>query len=343
MSGFKPSGVARVPLAILHYAEGLGLDRGKILRMAGLGEEDLADPDGRVPLERLVATWQATASLTGDERLGLHMGASTTVRQLGLMGYAMAHSDTFRDACRIGARYSRIIQEAAAVTFEENDECGWLRVSPAPVLDVIRHPVDARLALIVAVSREITGADITPVKVCFPYPEPADATAYREFFRGPVAFDEPYSQVAFKQRDLQRPLLSADPALAGYMYQLAEEVLASLTSEGELLEQVRRAIWTDLSGGLAGLEAAAGRLGMGPRSLQRRLKEEGTSFMEVLDDLRHEMAVQMLHDRRVTVYEIAFLLGYSDPSTFFRAFRRWEGTSPHEFRRSRVAGRRGGR
>jgi AraC-like DNA-binding protein len=76
---------------------------------------------------------------------------------------------------------------------------------------------------------------------------------------------------------------------------------------------------------------------MGSRSLQRRLKEEGTSFMTVLDELRHETAVQLLHDRHIAVYEIAFLLGYFDPSTFFRAFRRWEGESPHEYRRSRFS------
>jgi AraC-like DNA-binding protein len=330
MSEFKPSGVARMPLAILRHAAELGLEPQKIVKMAGLNEEDLADPDGRVPLSKLVATWQALVSLSGDESLGLRVGASTTVRELGLMGYAMAHSDTLLEACRRGARYSRIIQEAAAVTFEEDGERGWLRVSPAPVLDVLRHPVDARLAIIIAVTREITGTEVTPVEVCFPYPKP-----HREIFRAPLAFDWPYSQVTFQQRDLQRPLLSADPALAGYMYQLAEEVLASLTREGSLLEQIRRAIWTDLSGGGISLDAAAGRLGMGPRSLQRRLKDEGTSFMAVLDDLRHEMAVQLLHDDRVAVYEIAFLLGYSDPSTFFRAFRRWEGKSPHEYRRSR--------
>ena len=141
--------------------------------------------------------------------------------------------------------------------------------------------------------------------------------------------------MTFRQRDLQRPLLSADPDLAGYMDGLAEEVLASLAREGSLLEQIRRTIWMDLSGGRVSLKAVARRLGMGARSLQRRLKNEGTSFMGVLDDLRHEMAVQLLHDDRVAVYEIAFLLGYSDPSTFFRAFRRWEGKSPHEYRRSR--------
>jgi AraC-like DNA-binding protein len=312
------------------------VDPKKIVAMAGLEDDDLANPDGRIPLSKLVATWQATVALTGDESLGLQVGASTTVRQLGLMGYAMAHSDTLREACRCGARYSRIMQEVVVVVFEEKGERGWLRANPAPVLDAMRHPVDARLAMMVAVSREMTGIEITPVEVCFPYPQPAETTAHREFFRAPLAFGRPYSQVTFRRRDLQRPLLSADPSLAGYMAQLAEEVLAALAREGSLVEQMRRAIWVDLSGGRVSLETAAERLGMGSRSLQRRLKGIGTSFTEVLDDLRHEMAVQLLHDPRVAVYEVAFLLGYSDPSTFFRAFRRWEEKPPHEFRRSRL-------
>jgi len=335
MSEFKPSGAVRMPLAILRYAQEIGLERKRILAMAGLEKEDLANPDGRIPLSKLVATWQAIVSLADDESLGLHMGASTAVRQLGLMGYAMAHGNTLREACQRGARYSRILQEAVEVIFEEDGDVGWLRVNPAPVLDAMRHSIDARLAIIVSVSREMTGTEIKPVEVCFPYPQPADIAAHQEFFRAPLAFGRPHSQVTFRQRDLQRPLLSADPDLAGYMDGLAEEVLASLAREGSLLEQIRRTIWMDLSGGRVSLKAVARRLGMGARSLQRRLKNEGTSFMGVLDDLRHEMAVQLLHDDRVAVYEIAFLLGYSDPSTFFRAFRRWEGKSPHEYRRSR--------
>jgi AraC-like DNA-binding protein len=336
VSAFEPSGVVRMPLAILRHAQARGLDTAKVLAMAGLAREDLANPDGRIPLPKLVATWQAVISLTGDELLGLRVGASMTVRQLGLMGYSMAHSGTLREACRRGARYSRIMQEAAVAVFEEDEETGRFRVDPVPVLDALRHPVDARLAIMVAVSREMTGAHIEPVEVSFPYPEPSDTRTYREFFRAPLIFDCPYSQVSVRRRDLDRTLVSADPDLAAYMDHLASEVLASLGREGSLVEQTRRAIWADLSGGQVSLEAIAERLGMGPRSLQRRLRELGTSFREVLEALRHEMAIQLLHDRRVAVYEIAFLLGYSDPSAFFRAFRRWEGRSPHEYRRARL-------
>jgi AraC-like DNA-binding protein len=326
-----------MPLAILRHAQELGLEPKKIVAMAGLDEEDLADPDGRIPLSKLVATWQAIVSLTGDDSLGLHVGASTTVRQLGLMGYAMTHSDTLREACRRGARYSEIMQEAVMTTWEEDGEVGWLRVNPVPALDTLRHPVDARLAIMLGVSREMTGAEISPVEVCFPYSQRSDTSEHQGFFRAPLRFGRPYSQLTFRRRDLQRPLLAADEFLAGHMAQLAEEVLASLAREGSLVEQVRRAIWTDLSGGNVSLKTAAARLGLGVRSLQRRLTDEGTSFMGILDDFRHEMAVQLLQDSQVAVYEVAFFLGYSDPSTFFRAFRRWEGKSPHEYRRSRLA------
>jgi AraC-like DNA-binding protein len=335
MPHLKPSGLARIPLIALDLAEELGLDPERLEAMAGLTEQKLADPDDRVPLRMLVATWQAVVALKPEESIGLRVGRSIKVRQLGLVGYTMVHSDTLQEAFRRLARYSRIIHEAEEISFEEGQEFG-LRMRPLPALDAMRHPADSRLAVGVSVAREMTGSQVTPVEVSFPYPQPADTGELQRFFGAPLVFGRPYSSLTFRRQDLQHSLRDADRTLTGYLDQLAEKSLAELLQGGSLVEQVRRAIWTDLSGGRVSLERTSGRLGMGSRSLQRRLRKEGTSFMNVLDGLRHETAVQLLHDRHIAVYEIAFLLGYFDPSTFFRAFRRWEGMSPQEFRRANL-------
>lgn len=336
MPYFKPTGLARIPLIALELAAELGLDPEQIENRAGLTEQKLADPDARVPLSKLASTWQAVIALKPEESIGLRVGRLIKVRQLGLVGYTMVYSDTLRDAFQRLARYSRIIQEAEEISFDEDEEHAWLRMRPVPALDALRHPADSRLAVGVNVAREITGIDITPVEVRFPYPKPADTGELQQFFGAPLRFGGPCSQLTFRRQDLHRSIRSADQVLVGYLDQLAEQIVAELMKSGTLVERVRRAIWTDLSGGCVSLATAAKRLGMGSRSLQRRLKDEGTSFMKILDDLRHDTAVQLLHDRQIAIYEIAYLLGYFDPSTFYRAFRRWEGTPPQDYRRSRL-------
>jgi AraC-like DNA-binding protein len=128
------------------------------------------------------------------------------------------------------------------------------------------------------------------------------------------------------------PVTNADERLCRYLDQLAAEALDALGPEGSFVDRVRRAIWSDLSGGHPCLAQTASTLGVSTRTLQRRLREEGTTFAALLDVFRREMSTRLLRDKSLAVYEVAFLLGYSDPSAFYRAFRRWQGASPYEFR-----------
>jgi AraC-like DNA-binding protein len=333
MTAFELTGLVRVPLLILHQAEEVGLDRKKLMAAADLTDEELSDPDGRVPLSKFVRVWRAAAR-EAPPSFGLRLGKSLEVRQFGLVGYAILHSASLRQALQRLARYSRIIVEIVQVRFQEKPPLGLVSIGGLPLIDEMRHPADARLASIITIARQITGEEINPVEVCFPYHRPMQIADYEAVFRAPLRFGRPTAQLVFREVDLDRPVVAADETLAGYLDHLAEEVLDSLSKAGSLAEQARRAIWRDLSNGSPNLEQTASRLGMSARSLQRRLRAEWTSFASILDELRHELALHLLRDPGLAVYEIAFLLGYSEPSTFFRAFRRWEQTSPLEFRQS---------
>src|SRR5262249_10540675 len=133
--------------------------------------------------------------------------------------------------------------------------------------------------------------------------------------------------------DLARPVVSADATLTGYLDLLAAQLLAALGGEDTLRDQVRRLLWSALSAGVPSLEGVGRVLGMSPRTLQRRLRAEGTTFSAGPPQVRHGLAGPLLGDGRVAVAEGAFLLGYEDPSAFHRAFRRWSGRSPRVFRR----------
>jgi AraC-like DNA-binding protein len=326
------TGLTRIPLLVFQRAPELGLDREQLLERSGLTPQELADPDGRVSLAKISGLWQAAVAQSTDPFFGLHLGEAIDIREIGLVGYVLLHSGTLREALQRLVRYSRVIQEALKTRFEEDSGGGTLSFARVPLMDRIHHPADGRLALSITLPRKLTGADIVPVEVGFPYPRPDDTSEHRRIFRAPLKFDCPDAHIAYAKVDLDRPIVAADETLVTYLDKLAEEFLESLSRGGSYSEKTRRAVWADLSDGHPTLEGAATRIGVSARSLQRRLKEEGTTFAEILDDLRHRMAVYLLRDQHLAVYEVAFLLGYSEPSTFFRAFRRWESKSPREYR-----------
>ena len=245
----------------------------------------------------------------------------------------MAFSGTLEAAFQRFERYARIVSDALVVQREASDGGMWVRLDAAPALRAFRPAADARLAALMAVCREITSASIVPLTVQFPYRRPADVQEYERFFRAPLEFGCLATAFLLAQSDLTRPVVSSDHALTGYLDRLAEQTVSALGTERTTEDRVRRVLWTDLSAGDAHLDRTALLLGMSARALQRRLREEGTTFAEVLTKLRKDMAQPLLRDGRLAVSEVAFLLGYEDPSSFQRAFRRWSGVSPRAFRR----------
>jgi len=336
MPEFEPTGLARLPLLVLHHVEEFGLDRGELMSAAGLSEDELRDPDSRVSVQKMWSLWRHVIERVPEPKagLGLRLGAAMRVRELGIVGYTMHHSATLRGAFRRLARYSHIISRAIQYLLREEPDHSRVVLEPNPRFDALVHPLDARLAAAVASAREITGSNLAPLEVRFTYERPLDLAEHQRFFRCELEFDRPQAEILFRNEDLERNVVTADETLSGYLERLADDVLRSLENPRSMLDRVQRAIWSQLAAGPPSLPRVAGLLGISPRTLQRRLREAGTSFAALLDGLRHTMAIRLLRDRSLAVYEIAFLLGYSDPSTFFRAFRRWRGASPDEFRRS---------
>ena len=335
MSPQEMTGLARIPLHLLgKVQQRYGLEREELMDLAGFSQAELDDPDARVPLIKVWTLWRVVIDRVDDPALGLHIGIDTEARDLGLVGYAAYHSRTLRAAFDRIARYSRIVNEALVAHMIDEEDCGKFAVEKAPRLDALKHPIDGRMASATAVARELTGVDIVPLEVRFPYPRPSDTSEHRRIFRCSLLFDQPESMLVFGKVDLDRSVVHADETLSGYLDKLAEDSLESLSASVTFKQRVRRAIWSELSGGKPNVRQIAMQLGVSPRTLQRRLEEEHTSFAAELDALRHEMATRLLQDRHLAVYEVAFLLGYSEPSTFYRAFRRWKRVSPHEFRQS---------
>jgi len=318
----------------LARAARLGVPRAELLREARLREEQLRDPDARVPRSAIVRLWRAVAARVPDSALGLRYGAEIRLRELGLVGYTMAFSRTVGAALTRLTRYDRIVSETLSVTLDPRDDATWIRVDVEPELRAFRPAADFRLAALLAGCREIAAAPLAPLAVELPYRRPADVHEYERFYRAPLEFGALGTAFLLGNEDLARPVRSSDETLSGYLDRLAEQTLTALGGQDTLQDRVRAALFSELSEGVPSLEHVGRSLGMSGRTLQRELRQEGTTFAAVLTKLRQDMAPSLLHDGQLAVAEVAFLLGYQDPRAFQRAFRRWSGCSPRSFRRA---------
>ena len=331
-----PSGLARLAVLPLEGMSELGLSYAELLRATRLDARQLQDPDTRIPLSAVARLWQAINAQATDPTIGLRLAGECHVRDLGLVGCVMAYSPTVAAALERLARYGRIVSDALVVDIARDAEATWVRIDTQPPLRALRPAVDGRLAVLLAILREIAAAPLAPLAVQLTYRRPDDVKAYERFFRAPLEFGALSTALLLDNKDLERPVALSDPTVTGYLQQLADDTLARVAADQSTADRVRRRLWSELSEGVPGLERVARELGVSARTLQRQLRAEGTSFAAVLMALRQELARPLLRDGRLAVSEVAFLLGYADPTAFQRAFRAWHGVSPRAFRHAQV-------
>lgn len=328
----QPSGLVRLVLLQLDKLGQLGLSREVLLREAKVDERQLRDPDARIPLAAVERLWRVAAEHVPDPAFGLRLGAETSVREWGLVGYAAAFSSTLGSALNRFAHYSRVVSDALVVRIDTERDATWVRLDVQPALRAFRPAVDARLAALLSACREMAGAPVTPLLVQLSYRQPPDVKEYERFFGAPLEFGALTSSFLLRSEELARRLAMADKTLVSYLETLADQKLASIGAERTLRDRVHRVLWAELSERTPNLEGVARALGMSARTLQRQLRQEGATFAKLLDGLRREMAPTLLRDGQHGVSEVAFLLGYEDPSAFRRAFQRWFARSPRSFR-----------
>ena len=259
--------------------------------------EQLRDPSGRIPLAAIARLWRSVASHVQDPTAGLRVGADIHVREFGIVGYAMAFSSTVASALTRVSRYSRILSNAHALIMETAGEATWVRLDMQPELRASGSPwiTDSRQSSRRA-ERSRRRRSLRLI-VQLPYRRPPDVKEYVRFFDGPLRVPARLgAALLLRNDDLARPNALADNKLTSYLDRLAEQVLASVGGEGTLRERVRRALWSELSEEYLPCRVSARTLGMSDRTLQRQLREEGTTFAALLTELRREMAPPLLLD-----------------------------------------------
>jgi AraC-like DNA-binding protein len=321
---------------LLQVGAALGLERAGLLRTAALDEGALLDRDARLPLSGMVALGRAIIDARPGVNVGLLMLQRLRPAALGALGYALANCATLAEALTTFVRYQGFLSEALQW---HRPEPLTLVVEASPELASLGHPVETAVGLWVVLSRSLSGVRWVPHAVSFRHAPLGDPREHAGLFGVAPTFGAKRDALIFDAGTLDLPVHGAELALRSPLLRLLEARLA-VPVEAEVLARLRVELRRRLARGAADRTAVARALGMSARTLARRLQEAGTSYQAALEETRRGLALDLLGDPALAVYELAFLLGYTEPSTFHRAFRRWTGESPLAWRRARMgAGR----
>jgi len=318
--------------AIRRTLDARGIDSAALFAQAGLDLAALDDPNARYPVERTTELWRLAVAATGDPCLGLAVASNVVPTTFHALGYSIMASATLRDMLQRIVRYFRIASDVSELELRESAEACELVVHPP---SGTTHPapesVDAFISLLLRTSRSLAGRQLVPLRVALRRPRPAQVDSFERILRAPIEFGASHDLVAFARADCDLPLDSANRELASRSDELIAKYLADL-DRAALSARVRDALIPRLANGEPAAEQVAAALNLSLRSLQRHLADEGTHFDQVLASTRLELARGYLGDKRHAISEIAYLLGYADASCFTRAFRRWTGVSPSQYR-----------
>ena len=328
MTGLTDSGTL-VRLAYKGLAT-LGVDADEVLRRSGLDPAELYQANLRTKFSGQPRFWKAAVELSGDPCIGLHLGEEMPVYKGQILEYLFLSSQTFGDGLRRVLNYQRLISDALH---------GQVTETPSPCLTsyfsehqhATSHLAEAMVLGLIKGFQAVTDGTFKPEKIVFNHPPNTDIAEYQRIFQCPVEFNAKSFQLFFPASMLSYRSLYAEPELLNLHIQAADQHLAVLQQQ-DLITEVRSQLGALLESGETTLANVANRLGVTPRHLRHQLDLAGTSFQRLLNDYRHRLARRLLSQTDEGISEIVYLTGFSEPSTFYRAFRRWEGTTPIEYR-----------
>ena len=312
--------------------EALGLDVERILQQAHLPRARFADPNGRLPSDVEFAFWDAAVAVSGDPAIALRVADHLPIGALGSYEYLLRHALTLAEAFERADRYVRLIDDRARVSLRVSAETAAMRIYreggypiPGPEIECLFAMVSRTL------KRELPTARFLAME--FTHPAPTDLAIYQRYFGCPTRIEcDSYEMHCPAEMLGQAPTRQADQALSRVLEDHAKHLLDAMPALDPFQRAVRAEIRSQLEQGSTSCAHLARALAMSERTLRRRLRDQGTTYQALLDELRSELAQNYVAHSRDPFEVIAERLAFADPSAFFRAFRRWTGTTPAQFR-----------
>ena len=332
----EPTVGAGFARGLMKFALARGAERRALELQSGVRLADLEDQDRRLPFSRYVLLMRAAKALTGDRALALHYAENVDISEVSIIGLIGLASSNMIEAFRQLNRYVPLIVETENLGGGDrfqlvSDTSGlWIVDGRLNANDFPELTESALAQLVCGPRRHVPGFKVAAVH--FTHSDPGYAEEYERIFGAPVTFDSDRNGYRADPSWVQAPVARLPSYAFGVLTDRADALLDELEGPRTVRAQVEKLLLPSLHTGEANMDAVAAQMGLSRQTLFRKLKAEETTFEKVLDELRHRMALHYLRGRKVSVNETAYLLGFSDPAPFSRAFKRWTGISPREAR-----------
>lgn len=322
---------AELALAALRIAEEFGVETAELVRSSGVSLDALARPDARVDPEQATRLWLSVMDRCQGSDFALRVARTlATPRTSHIVGYMARNSATLRQAWSRVAKYGRLVESSFEMRLTHGPQTSALQWSVSSSIGPL-PPIVTEIgsAAMLFAAEDWTGTAITPAEIRFAHPATNTAAT---LFDAPVAFDAPTTEIVIPDSILDRPLRNADLWLGDYFESRARAFLEEPLAKASFRFMVQQRIRETLSDQPPTVATVSKRLGMSGRTLQRKLSHEGLQFSDLVEDVRREIALTMVREPHLSVYEIASRLGYQDLQSFRSMFARWTGMTPRDFR-----------
>jgi len=307
----------------------MGCQPGPVLADAEVDPATLRDPDNVISFVAAGKLLAAAARASGCAHIGLVLGQRAVQSHPTQIRRLMRNAPTFGAAIRdLCMNQPRFVRGAVTYLFVRDDVATWGYSIYSPGIPGVEHLIDSGMAVGIGMMRELSGHD--PADVLMRRPAPVDISPYRRLFGMSPRFNAEQTALIFPRSLLSAPVPGADPVLRRILEKSVKDFWA--LRQPTFTEQVERILHADIMFGPVDLDGVAGSLGLHPRTLKRRLQAEGQTFRSLIAKVRFDMANERIRATRIPITDIALSLGYSDPSAFTHAFRRWSGKTPSELR-----------
>lgn len=329
---------AALVMALRAWSVGaLGLPDEVFLSSAGVTSEELEDPDALVPYDALVGAWAALHERFPDRSLGMDYGRHVDPSALGMVGVTICHAPNVGVMVERLMRFQRMVDPHFQVDLQRGDDVSVLTMRHEPRVEALPEIMEMFVTSFVQIMRTSTDRELLPFRVDLAHPRRHPLAQYEEVWGAPVRFEQAAQALWFDSSVLSAPVVSAAPEAGKYLERYLESLMPPrdrAPDEVTVTARVREHLLREVSTGDVDQPSVATALGMSSRSLQRKLSTEGTTFSALLDDVRRVHAERLLARKDLALYEITYLLGFADPSSFYRACRRWVDMTPDAWRAS---------
>lgn len=332
----RPRVIAAWTSGMLLSAQRAGLDMNALLAGAGMSAADLEDRDAPIDIQRHLHMVHEIVRLQPGVSTGLRTGMTATTARFGVLGTVMRYARNLRTAYADYIRFQGLVTDITTWSLVTRPAY-QLTLSMHPLLDSVPSAAEVQMATLIAVGRQLTCAPLIARSVAFRHQPQSDPAEHHRYFGCTVEFGAEQNHLQLDPELLDLPIASSHELTHQHFLHSIDAVLKVSTGRQQTGEAVRQYILQSLQHGQPRRDEVARFLGKTSRTMLRNLAEEGQTYEQILNDCRRELALAYIADLKLAAFEIAGLLGFSEPSAFFRAFRRWTGCSPQQYRRQLAA------